>query len=417
MANITPKLAVIVDNQPDTSIDDYLRGALEIISGNCITHASRVSGGRVCIFVNNEDTLNTLVQDGFINVKGSSVPIRKYFSAATKVVFSNVFPFITHEMLAEKIKPYGTITGHLRDLSSGSKIADCGHIKSFRKLAYVLFKDLSKVPDALHFEVDGVKVIVFITMDDVTCLTCNERGHISRNCKKTTERPPPKNCEPPPPIDTFRPLKSTLNPAPIKSFANATAAASSSLTTHIELRPNNYLSPTQSLSPLIMPPPLTNVPSTSSEEVTVLKVTTLSSQERLQQHSESESEGSKRNNTESDSILPAACPKKPRLEDEQLSECGSTLSTDTALDEDLINAMDYSPGDQDLTPAALKDFLKKSRHFKRIMPIVNECASNVDKFYKQLELARQSTLDRNLQQRLTRILKAMRSEAGDILKE
>lgn len=179
---VSPEKAVIIDNVPNTVIDDYVKSVSDIISGINITHCSRISGGNICIFTKTVENVDRLVQEGTLLVKEVMTPVRRFKSASTRVVFSNVFPFITNAAIVSKMSKWGRILGHVRDIPTGSKVQGCSHIKSFRRTAQYIFDDLSKVPSTIQIPYEGNYFSVYISMDDVVCHHCKAIGHIKKNC-------------------------------------------------------------------------------------------------------------------------------------------------------------------------------------------------------------------------------------------
>lgn len=456
---ITPNLAVIIDNSPDTIIDDYLKGVADLVKGENITHASRVAGGRVCIFLKSEVLVQQVTQDGFISVKDQYIPIRRFNTASTKVVLSNVFPFITNEMITEQLRKYGNLTAPVRDLLTGSKLNNCAHIKSFRKICYVMINDLSKVPSSINFDIEGKKVTVYLTMDEVTCHKCKENGHIAKHCKQLTVNEDRTNSN-----HTFAnvanfPLLVPTPNVPVTSFAHAVSKP-------IHLRPENPISG-----------------DCNDKSVTTLKVTTRTAQERLQAYQTSrqvtepklalELNTVSENNSDTISTVTSSGPQLPPssssseisvdvpvsqeyvltpgqtlmdptpshtipspkipgamdytpfknsnssdteniTDEDAMSESGGSTSSlaEDVIDQEMSNINDKGsePNDVIFTPVRFKELMKKSRHFKKIVPIIKHFSTDYEAVLRELDIIIKNSKDINVKRKLNRMTTALVAE-------
>lgn len=433
---ISPKQAVIIDNVPESTIDDYLRGITETLSGQEITHASRISGGRVCVFLKDEDAVAQITLDGFITVNNELVPIRRFSTAATKIMLSNVYPFITSQMLQNEIVKFGKLTGPIRDISTGSKIDECLHVKSFRKIAYVLIEDLSAVPETLRFEVEGMNHIVFISMDDVLCHKCKRKGHIMKNCKNTTDTE--QNSASLSTKKSPQDLRNFPNlPTLTRTFADAVAATSAEA---VSLRPEAVRSPSGEAKGQHQKE-ITN--SVQLSDATVMSVRVKNSTERINDLNQSQQQTLLLN---TDSPAPPTeilatpaldigrvcgqrklsgsehTPKRPRLfHDNDDSDSGSVTSVGSHVsmaESEISNASQQDPeiGEdaaltkQILTPEVFKNFLKKARHYKKILPIVHSFTKDHTALRIELEDYLKIQSDKNIKRRIERMINSIAKE-------
>lgn len=179
---ISPDKAVLIENVPNTVIDDYLKAVSAIIPASDITHCSRIVGGNICIFLRQIEHVDRLVQEGDITIKGTLTSLRRFKSSSTRIVFSNVFPFIPSSSILTAMSKYGRVLGVMREIPSGSKIPGCAHIKSFRRTAQFIIDDINKVPSRLQVQFEGNIYTIYLSMDDVVCYHCKAPGHVKANC-------------------------------------------------------------------------------------------------------------------------------------------------------------------------------------------------------------------------------------------
>ena len=103
------KNAIILDNIQEISQDLCLRAVADIIGGRNIHYVSRLSGGRICMYLTNETHVNHLVQEGGVQIGPMLVTCRRYVSDATKFIVSNCPPELSDEELKKRLQPYGKI--------------------------------------------------------------------------------------------------------------------------------------------------------------------------------------------------------------------------------------------------------------------------------------------------------------------
>ena len=84
------QLAFICEPIQGVTLEDYLLSISQLIDASYVTHASRISGGRICIYLSHKDALETILRDGCFMVKDTFIHVRKYIQDATKIILSNV---------------------------------------------------------------------------------------------------------------------------------------------------------------------------------------------------------------------------------------------------------------------------------------------------------------------------------------
>jgi hypothetical protein len=73
-------------------------------------------------------------------------------------------------------------TSQISKLSISTTHPGLKHIKSFRRLVYMVIPHMKKMPHNFKVEHDGVSYAIYVTSDDVTCTNCRKPGHVARNC-------------------------------------------------------------------------------------------------------------------------------------------------------------------------------------------------------------------------------------------
>jgi hypothetical protein len=65
--------------------------------------------------------------------------------------------------------------------------ADLKHIKSFRRLVYMIIPNMEKIPHTINVEHDGINYVIYVTCDVITSTNCHKPGNIAQNCHTTAQ--------------------------------------------------------------------------------------------------------------------------------------------------------------------------------------------------------------------------------------
>lgn len=186
--NYTPsrKNAIIIENTNETPQDSCLRKVADIIGGKNIHYCTRLSGGRICLYLTNEECVTKAVEEGGIIVNLVYLPIRRYVTEATKLVVSNCPPELDDEKLKEILKPYGRIVSSPTRLKVSTNHDDLKHIKTWRRVVYIMKgPDSQELPKRLNIRnSEEINYTLYLDTDEVMCDYCKRPGHHINKCKK-----------------------------------------------------------------------------------------------------------------------------------------------------------------------------------------------------------------------------------------
>ncbi len=103
----------------NTSIEDVLLAVGDKVGHANISSASRMNKA-VVIFLKNEKQVKDLIESG-IWINEAFVPITPLSALATKVIISNVPPFIGNEGIIRELTRFGKIAGAGKEIPLGCK--------------------------------------------------------------------------------------------------------------------------------------------------------------------------------------------------------------------------------------------------------------------------------------------------------
>ena len=163
--------------------------------GEKVGHSGVVSAARmnsaVVVFLDRVEKVNSVVETG-ITVNGCYVQVLPLSQPATKVVLSNVPPFITDEFLSRELSRHGKVASPIRKLLSGCKSPLLKHVVSHRRQLYMILNNRNEELNLrFHVKVDDYDYVIFATTSVMKCFGCGEEGHTVRSCPRRSDPAPP----------------------------------------------------------------------------------------------------------------------------------------------------------------------------------------------------------------------------------
>lgn len=179
------KNAIILENAQNVSQDQCLRAVADVIGGVNIHYCSRLSGGRICLYLTNESHVEKMCQERGVIINSEFITCRRYMSEAKKFVISNCPPELSDDGLSEVMKPYGRIVSAPTRLRVTTAHEDLRHVKTWRRTIFMMIpSDAPEVPPRILItSADGLKQTLYIEKDDLFCTHCKVPGHSIDKCK------------------------------------------------------------------------------------------------------------------------------------------------------------------------------------------------------------------------------------------
>ena len=208
LLSMTRKNGVAFCANHEIALNNYLKSFVKCMPTAHIVSASRISNGRIAVYMSSRDNVEEAVLHGFHH-DNQFIEITPLVKPATRIVFSNVYPEIPNFVLADNISDFCKLVSPIRPISLGIKEPNLSHVVSFRRQAYALIQPNITIPEHINLTNNGVNYRVFLSTESAKCFNCGEVGHFSKACKKNTA-PTEANTE-----DKPRSTDNPLAPPPV----------------------------------------------------------------------------------------------------------------------------------------------------------------------------------------------------------
>ena len=177
--------AIVIESLPQIPISEYLVEIGRIIGPSNIRFASKISNGRVCMFLASKQVADDLTdKHSSVNIRGHSLELRPLITNYKKLILSNVCPVIPHSFIKSELERIGVQTAsEVTFLRAGMSEPGFAHVLSFRRQVYVHPDSVSKIPESLQINFEDTAYWIYLTTNTLVCFLCKLAGHIAKNCK------------------------------------------------------------------------------------------------------------------------------------------------------------------------------------------------------------------------------------------
>ena len=181
----TKDCAIVIDAIDEIPVREYTLALAKKIDSSSIKAVSRISQKRICFYLSNTSQVMQITQNNNNELKiGSRVlKIKPLTNATKRIIFSNVFLDVTHQMLHDKLIEYGiTPRSSITFIRAGYNDTGLSHINSFRRQVYIDEKDLDKLPSDFKNQANSTTWHIFVSTDIIKCFVCKSESHTSKHC-------------------------------------------------------------------------------------------------------------------------------------------------------------------------------------------------------------------------------------------
>lgn len=182
--------AIILNATDDIKLIEYVVAVGNIVGPKNILFASRVSNGRICIYLSSKSLVDEIVSNHpLIIVKDKEIGVRRLINPARRIILSNVCPSIPHKIFENQIKTLGYNTvSPMTFLRAGIGNDEYGHVLSFRRQIHIQPNDAIELPPSIVLKYENTNYRVFLSFDDV-CFKCKTPGHFANECPTLNTTP------------------------------------------------------------------------------------------------------------------------------------------------------------------------------------------------------------------------------------
>ncbi|XP_026054630.1 uncharacterized protein LOC113040526 [Carassius auratus] len=158
------------------TVEELLLVIGEQVGFDNIISASRMNKA-VVVFLKSDSHVNQLTVSG-IWVREAFVTITPLSAPATKIIISNVPPFITNETITKELQRFGKITSPVRMIPLGCKNNALKHVLSFRRQVFMFLNSPERTLE-VSFRVNHGEnsYMVYASTENLKCYECGLLGH------------------------------------------------------------------------------------------------------------------------------------------------------------------------------------------------------------------------------------------------
>jgi len=179
-----------IDNFPQI---EYIIAISKLISPKNIKFVSRISNSRFCIYFNDKNSVDFLI-DNHPSIKlndHTTIKIRRLINPAKRIIISNVSPAIPNDSIILLLKEHNIqIVSPITHVNAGFNIPELAHILSFRRQVYINPDDFQKLPNSGLIMHENTPHRIFFSDDTLSCYLCKLKGHTSKQCKNPPSEAP-----------------------------------------------------------------------------------------------------------------------------------------------------------------------------------------------------------------------------------
>lgn len=181
--------AIVIEALEGIQLKDYIYSVGNLVQPKNILAASRLSNGRICIYLSGKNITDDLVKTyNTITVLGREAQIRKLITPSKKLIISNVCPSIPNEAVETVLRSIGIkMTSPIFFLKVGLPGTDYAHILSFRRYVYIIPDEKTPIPESLLMKFENDDYRIFLQTDEMKCFKCQRFGHTASNCRSTLQ--------------------------------------------------------------------------------------------------------------------------------------------------------------------------------------------------------------------------------------
>jgi hypothetical protein len=179
--SLTRKHAVRCESLDNFTVEQYVTSMATLVGDESIIAASRMNK-LVDIFLNSLHTVEIAIRNG-LTIDNQMIDVAHMIKPATKMILSNVPPFIPNHLITKELEQYGQVVGRLRTIPLGCKAESLRHVMSFRRQGFILLRGGTRnINGLIRIIHDGHPYNIYLSTDEMRCFSCGVTGNLRKNC-------------------------------------------------------------------------------------------------------------------------------------------------------------------------------------------------------------------------------------------
>lgn len=185
------KQAIVFTSLENLKLEEYLIAVGSLIEPKNILFSSRISNGRICIYLSSITTVDDFMNNhgGKIRINGEVIQTRRLITPNERLLMSNVCPTIPHAVIGQELEKYGLkLMSPISFLKIGTNHPEYKHILSFRRQVYISPHEKNTIPESIVIDHENTSYRIFLSLD--TCFICKKPDHVAANCTTKNDQNP-----------------------------------------------------------------------------------------------------------------------------------------------------------------------------------------------------------------------------------
>ena len=167
----------------DVMVEGVLVAVGDEVGFESIIYASRMNKA-VVVFVKEKNTACRLIENGIV-IRDNLVQVTPLYAPSSKIIISNIPPFISNEALECELVRFGKFASEFRTISLGCKHPSLKHVQSFRRQVYMFLDSPENTLDvSFRVKHEGRSYMVYATTGNLRCFDCGDIGHKRIACPR-----------------------------------------------------------------------------------------------------------------------------------------------------------------------------------------------------------------------------------------
>jgi len=181
----------------DLALIEYIVPIGRLVGPQKILSASKISKKRICVYLDNEKSVDALFQHhANITVNSKMVSLRRLVAPSRRLILSNVQTCIPNQVISEALRNINIkLVSSIHDLHIGltsdnidkAELAHYAHVTSFCQGVYIEDDGNTNIPDSLLISFDNESHRIFITHEDQKCHICKSQSHQAASCPEASD--------------------------------------------------------------------------------------------------------------------------------------------------------------------------------------------------------------------------------------